>query len=235
MERKVPFVEGENYHVYTRGVEKRTIFLENRDYDRFMLLLLLCNSKKPVHVANTLKKYQGEPLIKWLEGESKPEEGRLTAIMGYALMPNHIHLALRESTEGGISKFMLKLMTAYSMYFNTKHQRSGPLFARPFRSKHADSDEYMRWLFSYIHLNPLDLLQPGWREHGIAEKERAATFIQTYKYSSFNDYCSGTRQESKLLSKDALPIPPAEIASVDTLFDIFHARTPDEQENVAIL
>ena len=172
MERKDPFEKECQYHLFTRGVEKRTVFMSTKDYERFMLLLLLCNSEKSVRIADLVTSSQGEPLRKALElAKNRPP---LVHILAYALMPNHIHLIVREHRKGGISKFMLKLMTAYSMYFNTKYTRSGPLFTRPFRSRHIDSDEYFRWVFSYVLLNPLELHQGNWKETGILNTQNAA-------------------------------------------------------------
>ena len=198
MERKVPFVVGEMYHTYTRGVEKRIVFEDKRDYQRMQLLLYLCNSDKSVHMQNLIKKNKGEPLIKMFEEERSET---LVEIIAYSLMSNHIHILLREKIEGGISRFMLKLMTAYSMYFNTKYERSGPLFTRPFRSKHVDSDKYLRWLFSYILLNPLDIHQKDWKEHGLKNKRAAKTFLREYPYGSFFDLAR-KRIESIILSAE---------------------------------
>ena len=142
-------------------------------------------------------------------------------IAAYCLMPNHIHLAVREKEKGGTSKFMLKLMTAYSMYFNAKYDRSGPLFTRPFRSSHIDSDAYLQWIFAYIHLNPLEMLQSDWKEHGVQDVSAAANAINKYKYSSYYDYFLGTRPESAILSKNILPFEMAEIRGIDSLLRIF--------------
>ena len=196
MERKTPFLVGETYHAYTRGVEKRIVFEDRKDYQRMQLLLYLCNSDKSVHMQNLFTKHKGEPLIKMFE-EKRSET--LVEVIAYSLMPNHIHLLLKEKIEGGISRFMLKLMTAYSMYFNTKNERSGPLFTRPFRSKHVDSDEYLRWLFSYILLNPLDIHQKDWEEQGLKNKRVAKIFLREYPYSSFCDLAR-KRPESIILS-----------------------------------
>lgn len=200
MERKESFLEGEFYHIYSRGVEKRTTFLEISDYERFLTLLSLCNSIKSVRVSN-LPKQQGFPLLK----ESEP----LVDLLAYALMPNHLHLIIRARDGAGISKFMLKLMTAYSMYFNIKYTRSGPLFTRPFRSKHVDTDEYFRWVLAYTLLNPLDLFQTGWMEHGLNDVSGAAQFLKKYRYASFIDYTGHKRTESAILRPDMMPIDVA--------------------------
>jgi putative transposase len=129
----------------------------------------------------------------------------LVDILAYALMPNHFHLVAKERSEGGISRFMLKLMTAYSMFFNTKYERSGPLFTRPFRSKHVDSDAYLRWVFAYVSLNPLDLIAPDWGERGVSDIPAAHEFMQQYRFSSFPDYIN-ERPETRILAKNELPL-----------------------------
>lgn len=215
MERKLDFTVGEFYHIYTRGVEKRVVFESDADKDRFLLILLLCNSKERVEMRNIKQKYQGEPLVKVYELE-KPTE-TLVDIVCYALMPNHIHLILYEHAEGGISKFMLKLMTAYSMYFNKKNERSGPLFTRPFRAKHIDSDEYFRWVFAYVLLNPLELYAPKSAFNDLDSNEGARTFMSSYRYSSFQDYYVKNRPETAILAKEALPFPELELPSMDVL------------------
>ena len=52
MTRNVLFAEGEFYHVYNRGVDKRDIFIHSSDYQRFQKLLYLSNSSIQVNVRN---------------------------------------------------------------------------------------------------------------------------------------------------------------------------------------
>ena len=155
MERKVPFVEGEFYHVYTRGVDNRTIFTCAADYERFIALLVLSNTEGKVHLRNLCAKYEGESLVELLE-HVRPSHAR-TDVLAYALMPDSLHLILKEKRRGGISAFMHTLMTSYAMYFNFQNARSGPLFCHPFRSRHVDDDAYFRWLFAYVHLALLEV------------------------------------------------------------------------------
>ncbi len=67
-------------------------------------------------------------------------------------MPNHFHLILRQKVENGITKFMRKLGTGYTNYFNTKYQRSGALFQGNFKAIDIQKDEYLMHLSRYIHL-----------------------------------------------------------------------------------
>ena len=91
------------------------------------------------------------------------------------------------------------------MYFNKKYERTGSLFEGKFKSAHADSDEYLKYLFSHIHLNPVKLIQSDWKEVGIINTTEAFEYLETYPYSSFFDYNGIFRQEGSILSKDAFP------------------------------
>ena len=120
-------------------------------------------------------------------------------------MPNHFHLLLRQKLPGGITKFMNKLGTGYSMYFNTKYDHSGVLSQGRFKSVHIDTEEYFRYIFSYVHLNPLVLVEPNW-EMGIwKDKSAAQEFLQNYKYSSLYDYAAAERPERAILAYGERP------------------------------
>lgn len=227
MERKAPFLETELYHAYTRGVDKRIIFDEPRDYERFQVLMLVCNRKGSVDMRSIRRACGGEPFAHLRTIAEELQEDILAEVLFYALMPNHIHLVLRESSQGGISKFMMKLLTSYSMYFNTKHERSGPLFTRPFRSKHVDTDQYLRWLFSYVHLNPLSVLQPGWELDGITDKERAGNYLAAYPYSSYVDYFSEHRPASAILHTANIPLETSELRTFDDLIREYTRHIPE--------
>lgn len=195
------FSVGEYYHIYNRGTEKRDIFLDKADYLRFIVLLYISNNTDVVHISNLIN--QGETLMKILNINKKDS---LVSIGAYCLMPNHFHLLIKEKTENGISKFMGKLATGYSMYFNKRYERTGKLFEGVFKSTHADSDEYLKYLFSYIHLNPIKLMDPEWKENGIKDKNKANSFLKEYSFSSYLDYSEGdTRSESKIIDKKSFP------------------------------
>lgn len=233
----MPFLTGEYYHVYSRGVEKRIIYSSPRDFERFLILLLVCNAEKPINISNLLKRYGGEPsqkmfgemVMREYEYGENTQADTLTDVVAYALLPNHFHLILKEKREGGISKFMLKLTTAYSMYFNTKHERSGPLFTRPFRSRHIDSDEYFRWLFAYIHLNPVELYQDDWRRSGLADTTGTSSFLHRYRYASFSDYFGAHRPESLILARESLPETLGQLRSIDDLIAVLSGPLPNDE------
>ena len=74
-------------------------------------------------------------------------------IICYALNKNHFHLLLKQLAERGIEKFMHRLGTGFSMYFNLKYRRSGSLFQGKFKAIHINSNEYLLRLSAYINLN----------------------------------------------------------------------------------
>mgnify|MGYP005642564509 CR=1 FL=1 len=216
--RKTSFIVGEYYHVYNRGVDKRVIFNDNNDYRRFMALLYLCNGTESV-VMRPLHNYQGVPLVVKIFSFERGEQ--LVDIGSYCLMPNHFHILVTERVEGGISQFMEKLATAYVMYFNTKNERRGSLFEGPFKVKHIDSDSYLNWVFSYIHLNPVKLVDSNWKESGISNPTAVKDFINDYKYSSYSDYFLGDRTESVILNKETFSDDFTQLNDLDELIKEF--------------
>ena len=202
MQRKTTFAENECYHIYSRGVEKRKIFLNTKDYERFVALLYIMNQPNQFRMVDFLRNNKND--LKSIFKEDKVYT--LVSILGYCLMPNHFHLILNEHTEGGISKFMGKLLTAYSMYFNTKYERSGPLFTRPFRSEHINNEPQYMYIFSYVHLNPISLLEKNWKEQGVKNKKETEDFLTKYQYSSYQDFLNtANRSESVIIDFSKIP------------------------------
>ena len=201
MYRKTPFLENEYYHIYSRGVEKRKIFLNTKDYNRFLALLYIMNQDVPFRMDDFLQKNKNN-LQKIFE---EKKENTLVSILGYCLMPNHFHIIFHEHTEGGISKFMGKLLTAYSMYFNIKYERSGPLFTRPFRSEHVSNESQFMYIFSYVHLNPLSLIDKKWKEDGVKNKKEAREFLEKFQFSSYQDFLGIDRPERTIIDFSVVP------------------------------
>ena len=192
--RKVPLVAGEYYHIYNRGNSKQTVFNNKEDYYRFIKLLFLSNGHGNFKVSNIRKEIfdfdRGEPIVN---------------IGAYCLMPNHFHLLLTQTDEGSISKFMQKLSTGYSMYYNKKYERTGTLFEGKFKSEHVNNDRYLKYLFSYIHLNPIKLIDSHWKEAGITDKNQAIKFLEQYQFSSYQDYLGQDRKQKKILNIKVFP------------------------------
>ena len=144
-------------------------------------------------------------------------------------MPNHFHLYVKvpearllenDGIRNAATLFMLKISTAYAKYFNTKYERTGSLFEGKFKSVHIASDVQARYLFSYIHLNPVKLIQPTWKDEGIKDKRAAFEYAKNYKYSSFSDWMGSDRKVSAILSKTELVnILPKNFSPKDDIFE----------------
>ena len=213
MERKTKFVVGEFYHIYNRGVEKRIIFQNITDYKRFLALLYIANGSEQVHINNNVW-YKGD-----IDNVFKNDRGEpLVAIGAYCLMPNHFHLLLTPLVEGGISKFMLKLQTGYSMYFNKKNDRVGALFQGVFKSQHIDDDVYLRYIYAYIHLNPAKLKNSKWKIQPKSFLNQLKKFIAEYLYSSLQEYLSGNY---KIIDHKPFPVDREQIVDYNSTVNEF--------------
>jgi putative transposase len=194
--RKVNLVSDEYYHIYNRGNSKQKNFHDNEDYFHFMAILFACNSTS---------NFRAGILAKDESPYDFEREKRIVSIGAYCIMPNHFHILITQKEEGGISKFMQKVATAYVMYYNKKYNRTGGLFEGKFKSEHSSNDIYLRYLFSYIHLNPVKLIQKDWKENGIKNKKYALEYLEKYKYSSYLDYLGIKRIQNKILNIEDFP------------------------------
>lgn len=197
MSRTMRFAPKEFYHLYNRGTEKRDIFLSQNDYERFLLLLYVCNQPDAANLQE-----QGKNLQELIKIKNK---NSLIDIAAYCLMPNHVHILAYEKQENSISKFMQKITTGYTMYFNKKYERTGALFQGTFKASWANNDRYLVYLISYIHLNPIKLIEPDWKENGITNLKHAEKFLESYHYSSYPDHLGTKRVESAIINKNTLP------------------------------
>lgn len=183
--RKTLFSEGEFYHLYNRGVDKRVVFNTKEDSDRFQAYLYILNDAHNDRFAKNFNAKEKGALFQQQRIEP------LVAIGAYCLMPNHFHILATPLVENGIPKFMQKLLTAYTMYFNEKMARTGSLFQGTYKSTHVDDDEYLRYLYAYIHLNPAKLLTDEWQHASAEELRQLGSKILAYPYSSAGEYNLG--------------------------------------------
>jgi len=190
--RKQSFAISEYYHLYNRGVEKRKIFLDKRDYLHFLYLMYVCNTIKNIKTRDL--------------GNDFDREETIVSIGAYCLMPNHFHILVKEKTNNGISLFMRKLLTAYAMYFNLKYKRTGRLYENTFKSSHVGDDRYLKYLFAYIHLNPAKLIDKNWKEKQTKKVHQLLKFVSMYEFSSLQEYVKfPINIKRTILNKKAFP------------------------------
>jgi len=197
------------YHCYNRGVDKRQIFDNEDDANRFMMLLYLCNSSKPVALYDMHK-----PELQKAFQEDRDDS--LVAIGAFCLMPNHYHLLIKEIIDGGITSFMRKIGTAYTMYFNAKYERVGHLFCGQFRSRHVMNDRYFQKVLQYIHCNPAELYESGWKSGRVRSMSLLEKKLLAYQYSSLAGY-SQRQYASPILSHDGFNV--AQLLSVSRMLE----------------
>jgi REP element-mobilizing transposase RayT len=149
--RKTAFTEGEYYHIYNRGTERREIFSDQNDFARFVESLVEFNVREPI---GSLLEHTFRKKRRLLGGRtSKEADQPLVNIVAYCLNPNHYHLILEPVAEKGIEKYMQRIGTGYTMYFNNKYQRTGALFQGKFKAIHIDSNAYLLHMSAYVNLN----------------------------------------------------------------------------------
>ena len=156
------YVENSYYHVYNRGVAKQSIFLDDQDYKTFLSYLKIYLTKPD------------EKLIAFPSRKLKNYYQELS-LLSYCLMPNHFHLFVFQKDPNTMSSFLQSIITKYSMYFNKKYKRVGPVFQGRYKAVMVRKENQFIYLSKYIHRNPLDILTSG-------------SDLEVYRYSSYLNY-----------------------------------------------
>ncbi|MBT3230895.1 hypothetical protein HN358_03925 [Candidatus Uhrbacteria bacterium] len=157
--RREQFANGNYYHIYNRGVDKRCTFQDQFDYEEFI---------------EALKSSQYKDGVAYVD------------INYYCLMDNHFHLVLRQGVDRGVSDFMHKIGTKYTEYFNQKYKRTGCLFEGPYRAKPLLDDAHFLHISRYVHLNPLKYHFNDWKLKGVRNIKKALDFLKKYQWSSYS-------------------------------------------------
>lgn len=178
--RITPFVNGEFYHLYNRGLEKQTIFNDRGDYSQFIKALFYYTIQNPKPKFSVYRRSKIFPI---------DETKKIVNVICYCIMPNHFHLLVKQLKDGGISEFMRKFIHSYTKYRNAKHNRQGPIFSGMFKAVRVESDEQLLHLSRYIHLNPL--------------VSYLIKNLNLYEWSSYKEYLGnkpGTCNKDEILS-----------------------------------
>ena len=150
--RILPLVTGQIYHVFNRGIDRRVTFSGAKEYQRAVQTCdFYSHARPPVKLSRYLSLGQEKQneIISMLRTKET-----LVSIICYCLMPNHFHLLLKQESENGISKFLSNLQNSYTKFYNTKHNRNGPLFMDQFKAVIIETEEQLIHVARYIHLNP---------------------------------------------------------------------------------
>jgi len=184
------YVPGAYYHVYNRGVDKRTIFQDAQDYNVFISYLKTYLLEKDIASLNFIlcdddsTTDEKDRAIKELNLNNFCGKIQLLA---YCLISNHFHFFLRQDAVDDMDHFMNSLCTRYSMYFNRKYGRVGPLFQGVYKAVMVDNDEQMIYLSRYIHRNPVGTVK--------------VSNLNQYHFSSYPDYLNEGNNKVVNISK----------------------------------
>ena len=170
-------------HILNRGVDKRKIFIDDKDRLRFVHNLYEFNNQDNVN--NNFHAFS-----KYNDIGCRYDKPRklLVEIYTFCLMDNHYHLMLSPKIEDGVPRFMKKLNMGYAKYFNERYQRNGALFQGKYKSILINNHSHFVHLPYYIHLNPLDYYLPEWREKRLKSLSQAIKFLENYRWSSHLNY-----------------------------------------------
>ena len=190
--RNITIAPGEHYHIFNRGNNKQVIFLDNRDWTRFLFLIIYLQS--PIvfqNLGRQISYFVKNRAFNINAGEQKDiVKKRYVKLINFALMTNHFHLLVNELEEGGIAQYMQRVLCAYTKYFNKKYKKAGHLFQGPYKAVHIKSNKQLLYLSTYIHRNPRELSEWKNREH-------------LYPWSSYQDYIKENRW-GRLLEQDII-------------------------------
>jgi len=172
--RKKELATGEYYHVYNRGVDKRNIFESESDYYRFFHSLILLNDLEDGLIDKYRNHCRSESKVQPSQFRrlNLRQERPLVDFVAYCLNPNHFHFIIQQLEENGVEKFMHRLGTSYTMYFNKKYDRSGALFQGRFKSTHMRDNGMLFYLTTYVNCNS--------ELHGIAPADNYKWCSQSY-------------------------------------------------------
>lgn len=173
--RFILLATGQYYHIFNRGVNRQPIFEGVKDYKRAMEVLEFYSYTPKLRYSKFLLLSQ-EERSRFMDNLRQGND-KLVDLVCFCLMPNHLHLLLSQKKDNGISKFMANLQNSYTRYFNTKHERVGPLMQGQFKAVLIEDDNQLLHVSRYIHLNP-------YSSYVVKDAEG----LLEYKWSSFPEY-----------------------------------------------
>ena len=174
--RKIVFSNGQIYHAFNRGIDRRNVFTGLRELSRAEELIKYYVCKEPP--VSYSKFLQLPKATRDEVTQQMKKDEKLVNVLAYCLMPNHFHFMLQQNSEKGLSTFISNFTNAYTKYLNTKHERAGPMFEGAFKAVLVESDEQLIHLSRYIHLNPV--------VSSIINEDQ----LPSYRWSSYPSYIS---------------------------------------------
>jgi putative transposase len=116
------------YHVLNRGNGRQTLFHHAEDYAAFLGLMADA------------------------EDRDKCPDMRL---LGYCLMPNHVHFVLWPPNDGDLGRWMQWLMTAHVRRHHKFYNTDGRIWQGRFKAFPIEADEHLLAVLRYVERNPV--------------------------------------------------------------------------------
>ncbi|MEK6706043.1 MAG: transposase [Bdellovibrionota bacterium] len=215
--QKRQFENGEIYHITVRRIGNELLSGDEQDLYRLIYGIYEFNNAKHVSIAR--RRQQRASFKKAVLGQTSYESvlgqtsytaveqdkrDKVVEVLAFALMPNHIHLLVRQLVNNGVSIFMQKFGSGYATWFKEKYNQKGKghFFTARFNAVRIEDNEQLRTVLVYIFTNPVALIEPGWKERGVASIEKSIEFLeQKYRWSSYWD-CLGKKNFPSIIEKE---------------------------------
>lgn len=181
--RKHPLINTGIYHVYNKTIEGKKILINNNICQRLLDLIQYYRSSQSILRFSKFQKLT-EVFKNSYERRIFDKRAFRISILSYCLMPTHYHFLLKQNIKNGISIFISQIQNSFTKYYNTKNKRIGPIFLHRFKSKPIQSEEQLKHVSRYIHLNPYS--------DGLVSNDND---LMHYPWSSFHDYVSETKEQ----------------------------------------
>jgi len=178
--RPHPLLTGSIYHIYNKTIEKRKVFIKDIG-SKFLQIARYYRSSASILRFSNFQKLSPE-LFSQYEKKVLDQRTFRVSILSYCLMPTHYHFLIKQKKDNGISFFISQLQNSFTKFYNIKFQRVGPIFLEKFKSKPITSEEQLKHVSRYIHLNPYS--------SGLIKQINQ---IKNYQYSSFHEYLKPTK------------------------------------------
>lgn len=175
-------IPGVYFHLYNKGVESRTIFADQADYDVFLQYirqyLTLPQDRGTLKTQFEINghTYEGVPHLP--KNYYKDVE-----LVAYSLHSHHFHLLLKENTPGTMGKFMRSLCTRYAIYYNNKYRHVGGLFQGTYVSRMMTDISQVKLLTYYLHHGGIQTSLKAYLAQGIADFPSVASTLAAFGLS----------------------------------------------------
>ena len=181
------YVEGGIYYIYIRGLDRKELFRDEEDFEFYLNQLERYLTPYKTD-SNTRFKTERPYIVRHKQEMSLNGE---VFLLAFCLMPDHIHLLIRQINADGMTELMRRVGTNYVMHYNMKYHRSGTLFENGYRAVKVDSEEQIIHLSRFIHRNSgrrkVQRFGPVETITGIRSEE--------YMYSSYRNFVYSVNSE----------------------------------------